>query len=333
MTLSEKIISIRKKAGWSQEELAERLGVTRQSVSKWESAQSTPDIDKLVRMSQIFGVTTDYLLKDELEDALPIDGNKAKLRRITLEEALNYLAVRKAAASKMAAATLLCILSPICLLMLVAVSEIPEYNITENTAAGAGLCILLIFAAVGVALFLSCASKSKDFEFLESEPLEADHGVSDMVKEQKKAFRRTYERLNIIGVILCILSVLPLFISICFDAADIVYVSAVCLLLLVAGCGCFALVYGGTYQAAIEKLLEEGEYSRKNKAKKGLKGTVSLIYWLVTAALFIYLTLGFTGYENAENAWVIWPIAGILYGAVMAAVSLIERPRGREDKQ
>ncbi len=68
MILADKITALRKKAGWSQEELAEQLGVTRQSVSKWEGAQSVPDMDKVVQMSCLFGVTTDFLLKDELSE-------------------------------------------------------------------------------------------------------------------------------------------------------------------------------------------------------------------------------------------------------------------------
>ena len=71
MILADKIITLRKKAGWSQEELAAQLQVTRQSVSKWEGAQSVPDMDKVVSMSRLFGVTTDYLLKDELEEDVP----------------------------------------------------------------------------------------------------------------------------------------------------------------------------------------------------------------------------------------------------------------------
>ena len=67
MILADKIILLRKRKGWSQEELAEQLNVTRQSVSKWEGAQSVPDIPKIIQMSEIFGVTTDYLLKDEIE--------------------------------------------------------------------------------------------------------------------------------------------------------------------------------------------------------------------------------------------------------------------------
>lgn len=71
MILADKITALRKKASWSQEELAEQLGVTRQSVSKWEGAQSVPDMDKVVQMSRLFGVTTDFLLKDELSEEEP----------------------------------------------------------------------------------------------------------------------------------------------------------------------------------------------------------------------------------------------------------------------
>ena len=71
MTFSDKLIALRKKAGWSQEELAERLNVSRQSVSKWESAQSMPDIDKILQLSSLFSVTTDCLLKDGQDDPQP----------------------------------------------------------------------------------------------------------------------------------------------------------------------------------------------------------------------------------------------------------------------
>ena len=63
MILADKIIEERKKLGYSQEELAQILEVSRQSVSKWEGAQSVPDISRIIKMSEVFGVSTDY--KDE----------------------------------------------------------------------------------------------------------------------------------------------------------------------------------------------------------------------------------------------------------------------------
>lgn len=61
MKLGQKIAELRKKSGLSQETLAEKMNVSRQAVSKWESNQSIPDIEKIVDLSELFGVTTDYL--------------------------------------------------------------------------------------------------------------------------------------------------------------------------------------------------------------------------------------------------------------------------------
>lgn len=96
MILADKIIRLRKKNGWSQEELAEKLQVSRQAVSKWEGAQSVPDIDKILMLGRLFGVTTDYLLKDEMEDeefAEEFDGSP--LKRVTLAQANAFLERRK----------------------------------------------------------------------------------------------------------------------------------------------------------------------------------------------------------------------------------------------
>ena len=68
MSFSEKLMDLRRKSGLSQEQLADRLGVTRQSVSKWESGAAMPELVKLISLSDIFGVSVDYLVKDYLEE-------------------------------------------------------------------------------------------------------------------------------------------------------------------------------------------------------------------------------------------------------------------------
>lgn len=68
MNLAEKLTVQRKKSGMSQEQLADRLGITRQSVSKWEAGCSVPEISKLIAMSELFKVSLDYLLKDYLDE-------------------------------------------------------------------------------------------------------------------------------------------------------------------------------------------------------------------------------------------------------------------------
>lgn len=82
MTLGEKIIELRKKRGLSQEDLAITLGVSRQAVSKWETAESTPDTDKIVALAEYFDVTTDWLLRDIVpETASAGSGEHAALRQ------------------------------------------------------------------------------------------------------------------------------------------------------------------------------------------------------------------------------------------------------------
>ena len=63
MNIADRIQHLRKVKGISQEELANQIGVSRQSVSKWESEQTLPDIEKIILLSDFFEVTTDYLLK------------------------------------------------------------------------------------------------------------------------------------------------------------------------------------------------------------------------------------------------------------------------------
>ena len=64
MTLAEKILSLRTEKGMSQDSLAEKLEVSRQSVSKWETGQSTPDLDKIIRLADLFGVSVDELVRE-----------------------------------------------------------------------------------------------------------------------------------------------------------------------------------------------------------------------------------------------------------------------------
>ncbi|MDE7248583.1 MAG: helix-turn-helix domain-containing protein [Lachnospiraceae bacterium] len=67
MNFAEKILSLRTEYGYSQETLAEKLNVSRQAVSKWESGETLPETDKLIALSNFFGVSTDYLLKDNIQ--------------------------------------------------------------------------------------------------------------------------------------------------------------------------------------------------------------------------------------------------------------------------
>ena len=329
MILADKIVSLRKKAGWSQEELAEQLGVTRQSVSKWEGAQSVPDMDKVVQMSRLFGVTTDYLLKDEIEEQAAALVEESPLRRVTMGQAADYLARRRAAAPKVAFAVLLCVVSPVTLLLLSAMSEAQRFPISENAAAGIGLCVLLVLVAVAVSIFLRTAAAVRDYRFLEEEPFETEYGVTGMVRQRQREYADTRTRYTTIGAVLYVLAAAPLFAAVCVDGSDLLYVGAVGVLLVLVGIGCLFLVSAGVYSSAMERLLEEGDYARGQKKHRRVLGTVSTIYWLAATAVFLIYTYGPSGNGQPRYSWIIWAVAGVLYAAVMGVVRLLLR--GRKD--
>ena len=301
MIFADKLIALRKKAGYSQEELAQQLNVTRQSVSKWEGAQSVPDIEKILQISKLFGVTTDYLLKDEMGEPEYAESELTALRRVTLEQANAALAQAKVNAPYMAWGTALCV----------------------------GLCVLLVMVCVAVVLFMLCGTKNRDFDFLEKEPFETEYGVTGMVRERQAAYRPTYDKLNLTGTVLCILSAIPLFVAMMVNSG-IVINAAVCVLLVLVACGVFAFVLGGTYYGATEKLLEEGDYTRHSKATRELRTAISVVYWLVVTAAFLLYTFGPRGNGQPQYSWFIWAIGGILYAALVLVVKMALRKQNNK---
>ena len=92
MSMGSKLAQARRKNNLTQEQLAEQLGVTRQAVSRWESDAAYPETDKIVRMSQLLGVSCDWLLRDEADDA----GNGAAAAPALVTRLLAQAAGRKA---------------------------------------------------------------------------------------------------------------------------------------------------------------------------------------------------------------------------------------------
>lgn len=325
MTFSDKLIALRKKAGWSQEELAERLNVSRQSVSKWESAQSMPDIDKILQLSSLFSVTTDCLLKDTQDDPQPAAAQTpSPLPRVTLAQAEDYLTKAQANAPRMALATALCIVSPIPLLALGTVSELGLLGLNDNLAGGLGMIALVVLVAVAVVLFMQCGAAVREYEFLEKEPIETEHGVTTLVRERRAVFAPEYDRANRIGAALCILAAVPLFAAVMVGVSFLMSMS-ICLLLVLVACGVYAFVRVGTVQDAMDRLLEDGDFTRGHKAVKGRLTALTAAYWLVVVAIFLWYTFGPNGNGQPQYSWFIWAVGGVLYGALMAGLSIYRK--------
>ena len=138
MILADKIINERKKNGWSQEDLADKLSVSRQSVSKWEGAQSVPDLNRIIQMAELFNVSLDYLLKDDMEPEVPSaqqtpveSGTPA--RKVSMEDAVKYIKTIKNNNGKAVLGTMAFIVSPVILIMLAGLSDAKKFGISKSS--------------------------------------------------------------------------------------------------------------------------------------------------------------------------------------------------------
>lgn len=329
MILADKIIENRKKNGWSQEDLAEKLGVSRQSVSKWESAQAVPDMKKIVQLSDVFGVSTDYLIKDEIEEISPSDmapvdnGLEETVRSVSMQEANEFLEHNEHAAKMISTGVMLCILSPVLMMFLGQASESGRISMAEEVAGLAGLVILLLMVASAVAIFIREGLRGKRFQYLEQISIDTEYGVSGMVREKSSAYAEQHSRLLIIGIMLCIISSVPMFILIMSrysNNTDMLPVIGVSLLLLMCAVGVKLIVMTCIRQGGFDRLLEEGDYTRISKRAGRYDG----IMWGIVTAIY----LGWSFVTNRwEMTWIVWPIAGVLFAVYREIMKAIIRAR------
>ncbi len=329
MILADKIIENRKKNGWSQEELAEKLGVSRQSVSKWESAQAIPDMKKILQLSEVFGVTTDYLIKDEIEEkpvmeAAPVDnGLEETVRSVSMEEAVSFLKYNETASRWISTGVMICILSPVLLILLGGLAEAGFIPVEARFAELGGTAILLIMVAAAVGMFIREGMRGKKYEYLEKIDIETEYGVNGMVKERRDAYAETHSRRLIIGVMLCIISAVPVLGAEAVhysNNTDLFPILCVALLLVMCAVGVKLIVLTCTRQGGYDRLLEEGDYSRLNKKAGKYDG----VYWAIATA--VYLAWSFAT-SRWELTWIVWPVAGVLFAAYREIMKAIVRSR------
>lgn len=329
MILADKIIRLRKKNGWSQEELADKMNVSRQAVSKWESTQSIPDLEKILQLSVLFGVTTDYLLKDEIEveeftDEASYD---ATVKRISIEEANTYLEQRRKASWRIALATFLCILSPITLFVLSMLSDSPVSLVTETTAGAVGMVILFALVMCAVPIFIYCGFKNQPYEFLDKNiPFELEYGVKGFVKEKKNAFRAIYVTFNIIATCVCIFAAVPL-IVLSFTEDIILIAVSLAFLMIISGIGVWMFIVVGVQNASMEKLLKEREFTDQEKKKTEIKDVVGTCYWGILTAVFLVISF-LTNYWHLT--WIIFAVGGLLFPVVMYICTYIANKQNKD---
>lgn len=326
MILADKITKLRKQQGWSQEELAMRLEVSRQAVSKWESMASLPDLDKILRMSELFGVSTDYLLKDDAQEelgcaALAASDGPAPVQ-VSLEQANVYLAHVQNGSWRIALAVSLFVLCPVPLIILAGAAECGRVPLTEDIAAAIGCSALILIVAVGLALLLPVGMRLEAYDFLEKEPIATEYGVAGIVEARREAFAPAYRTGLVAGILLCTVSAIPLFITMALEN-EFAAICAVCGMLACIGVGVHGIVRAEMVWESYQKLLEEGDYTREKKAENKRNDPLAVFYWCLAAALY----LGVSFYTDAwQKTWILWPVAGVLFVAILALKKML-RPQ------
>ena len=312
MILADKIILLRKKSGLSQEELADKLEVSRQSVSKWESAQSIPDLDRILAMSNLFGVSTDMLLKDELEimeDTVVENEIDPTVEKVTMEQATEYIKKSHKKALFIALGVLLCVISPITLILLAGLCD--AEIVSETLIYSIGLPVLFVIIAVALTLFIVGDNLTKEYKYISTKPFETEYGVTGLAKEKQSMYQSTYNKFEILGIVICVLSVIPLFATIPTDN-DLYIIIGVCSLLAVVSIGSFILVFVNTKMEVYKQLLQEGDFSKAMKAKSPVITAITTVYWIIVTGVFLlvsFLT------KSWEWTWLIWVGAGLIYAA------------------
>ncbi len=305
MILAEKIIALRKKAGWSQEELAYQMGVSRQSVSKWESGTSIPDLERILKLSQAFDVSTDYLLKEEMEAdpvSIAMEADRDEVQKtVTLEMANQFMDIKIRGAKKAASGIAAYVLSPVMLIFLGGLTELKDVNISENMAGGLGVAILLLIVGIATVFFVMNGMKMESYQYLEKQIFRLEYGVEGIVRKRMAEYEGTYRIFNVAGIFLCIICALPLMTAVALSSSDFVYVMYVVFLLIIVACAVFLFV---------EKKLEKKQTEY-----------LHVIYWSTITAVYLGISF-YTG--NWSRTWIVWPCAGVMYAAVQASAAALK---------
>lgn len=314
MILAEKIAILRKKNNYSQEDLANELGISRQSVSKWESGNSIPDLDKIIKMSSLFGVSTDYLLKDELEEETPSETSDVEEegRLVTLEEANRFLEATLPFAKKISFSVSLFILSPITLIILAGMAELGIGFMTEDMTGAFGTAVFLLLVAIGVVIVVMSGISYGKYEYLEKEKIVLEYGVSGIVNKKKEEFAETFQKNVAFGVGIIIVGVIPVMVTAGFQTSEFAAVICTGVLLAAVSLGVHQIVWASVIQGSFQKLLQENDYSEENKELEKITENFSGIYWCFVTAIYLGYSLLTSHWESS---WIIWPVAGVLFVA------------------
>ena len=320
MILADKIIRLRKQMGWSQEELAENMNVSRQSVSKWESANSIPDLNKIIKLGDIFGVSTDYLLKDEIEESEAItEVNEPGIVKVTLEQANKYMEDKLKAAKITTFGVVVVLASVVPLFVLLGSSGLASVALSSNTAVAIGLVLMLVMVGLSVSFFIRSSEYERECAKLEEEEFELIYGVRSIIKERLEKYKPVYHTRVSISVMLFITCAVPLIVVAILGGSSFWTLMMVVALFFILTTGLVIIIPVSTEYTAYNRLIGEGEFSPKQKPITKRTEKLASIYWPLMVA--IYLGWSFWTMDWGTT-WIIWPVAGVLFAAIIGLAGM-----------
>ncbi|MCW8880128.1 MAG: helix-turn-helix domain-containing protein [Kangiellaceae bacterium] len=325
MILADKIIKLRKQFGWSQEELAEKMGVSRQSVSKWESTNSIPDLNKIIKLAEIFGVTTDYLLKDDKESIESINGEvESEINSVSLDQANRYVECKDIISRITVKGVLLCVCSVVPLFLLLSMAQTGQMNLTSSNATVSGIITMLVMVALAVSFFVRTNQFSNEIAMIEKDEFELEYGVRSIFKEKLELMTPNYHQKLSIGVGLFILSVVPfLFVAITNGETGLI-LKMLCVLFFMIATGLYIIIPASAQYNAYSLLIKEGDYHPREKEKMKNIEALAAFYWPLLVAIY----LGWSFWTMRwDVTWIIWPVGAVLFAALVGLMGMITKDK------
>ncbi len=277
MSFKEKLQKLRKDRGYSQEQLADIIGVSRQAVSKWESGTSYPETEKLIELSKLFSMSLDELLKEEITEEKPILDPIVESEFISFYKKFSFM---------ISLGVFLCIMAIVATAF---VEDIFHSEILEiTTFFSLALVAVVIFVYYGI-------------EFSRYEEVEKLYKQKAANRPLLREVSKKFSIMMTIGVALCILGVILG--GITSELTNLNGVQALAFFGPVS-IGVWLFIYYG-----MEQGLYNPEKSKQNNIDSPIHGVIMLI------ATIIFLLWGFL-WNAWHPAWIVFPIGGILCGIV-----------------
>jgi len=324
MILAEKIVRLRKQVGWSQEDLAEKMNISRQSVSKWESTNSIPDLNRIIMLAEIFDVSTDYLLKDNVEATESLSGGfETNAVQVSLEQAMKYVENKMAIGQLVAKGVFLCVGSVIPLFALLAMAETNQLNLTSNIACSLGVALILAMISIAVSFFIRTNQYESERAPIENQEFELAYGVHSVFKEKLQKFRSAYNLRLSIAIFMFIFSSVPMiFVSMFSNGNDIVLMMLMVMLLIIAT-GVYLLIPVSTKYEAYNRIIQEGNFATRKKIERTKRiEKFAVFYWPLLTAVYLGWSL-WTMHWGIT--WIVWPVGSILFVALIGLMELLNK--------